>query len=289
MNTHGTTPARPETDHIRIAGTNSGTAPDLASRDVRAHSIDARTLCLAFIVALVVFLTSNANAALRDYTVKWLPSGSAGVERYVLSVGQSSGSYSEEFDLGLPDAAGGQMQYVMELEGSVDLYLSLRAVNTAELYSGYSNEIVLAQVEPPPPSPEDFGVASIEGLGAVTTGAASVTATAQGVAESVLFLVDGEQVRVDSEPPYTLSGSPGNLYETSLLSDGDHTLTAVAFSENGGAGVQGGALSMAFAQLIEGAYTAWGKVMENCAVSELRLEPEPTLERFDFTDHLEGI
>ncbi len=51
----------------------------------------------------------------------------------------------------------------------------------------------------------------------------------------------------------------------------------------------GGALSMVFAELTEGTYTAWGKVMENCALSDLRLEPTPTLERFDFTDHLEGI
>lgn len=51
----------------------------------------------------------------------------------------------------------------------------------------------------------------------------------------------------------------------------------------------GGALSMAFAEIVEGAYTAWGKVMANCAVSELRLAPKPALERFNFTDHLEGI
>ena len=51
----------------------------------------------------------------------------------------------------------------------------------------------------------------------------------------------------------------------------------------------GGALSMALAELVEGAYTAWGRVMDNCAVSELRLEPQPMLERFNFTDHLDGI
>jgi len=51
----------------------------------------------------------------------------------------------------------------------------------------------------------------------------------------------------------------------------------------------GGALSMAFAELTEGAYTAWGKVMSNCAFSELRIEPEPVLERFDVQAHLEGV
>ncbi len=51
----------------------------------------------------------------------------------------------------------------------------------------------------------------------------------------------------------------------------------------------GGALSMAFAELTEGAYTSWGKVMANCAFSELRLEPTPVLERFNVTDHLEDV
>lgn len=51
----------------------------------------------------------------------------------------------------------------------------------------------------------------------------------------------------------------------------------------------GGALSMALAELIEGAYTAWGKVMNNCGVTELWFEPTPRVERFNFTDHLEGL
>lgn len=51
----------------------------------------------------------------------------------------------------------------------------------------------------------------------------------------------------------------------------------------------GGAISMALAELIKGTYTSWGRVMENCALSDLRFEPEPVLERFNFTDHLKGI
>ncbi|MCP4039289.1 MAG: histidine phosphatase family protein [bacterium] len=51
----------------------------------------------------------------------------------------------------------------------------------------------------------------------------------------------------------------------------------------------GGALSMAFAELTQGAYQDWGRVMDNCGVSDLRLDPRPVLERFNFTEHLEGI
>lgn len=51
----------------------------------------------------------------------------------------------------------------------------------------------------------------------------------------------------------------------------------------------GGALSMALAELIKGSYTEWGKVMNNCAVTELWFEPDPRIERFNFSGHLEGL
>jgi broad specificity phosphatase PhoE len=51
----------------------------------------------------------------------------------------------------------------------------------------------------------------------------------------------------------------------------------------------GGALSMAFAELIDGDYTQWKRVMDNCAVSELRLHPTPSLPRFNHIDHLRDL
>jgi len=48
----------------------------------------------------------------------------------------------------------------------------------------------------------------------------------------------------------------------------------------------GGALSMALADLVDGHYTRWQHVMDNCAVSELVIEPEPSLLRFNHTGHL---
>ena len=49
----------------------------------------------------------------------------------------------------------------------------------------------------------------------------------------------------------------------------------------------GGALSMALGQILDGDYTRWRRVMGNCAVTELVLEPEPALLSFNVTDHLE--
>ncbi len=50
----------------------------------------------------------------------------------------------------------------------------------------------------------------------------------------------------------------------------------------------GGALSLGLAALIEGDYTQWTRVMSNCAVSELVVDP-PELLTFNHTAHLEGL
>jgi len=51
----------------------------------------------------------------------------------------------------------------------------------------------------------------------------------------------------------------------------------------------GGGLSMALGALLDGHYTKWDRVMGNCAVSELVLEPEPALLRFNLCDHLADL
>jgi len=51
----------------------------------------------------------------------------------------------------------------------------------------------------------------------------------------------------------------------------------------------GGALSMALAAILDGDYTRWRRVMANCAVSELVLDPAPELLSFNQTEHLDGL
>jgi probable phosphoglycerate mutase len=51
----------------------------------------------------------------------------------------------------------------------------------------------------------------------------------------------------------------------------------------------GGALSLALALLLDGDYTRWNRVMDNCAVSELVLEPTPSLLSFNHTQHLHEV
>ena len=51
----------------------------------------------------------------------------------------------------------------------------------------------------------------------------------------------------------------------------------------------GGALALALGYLLDGGYGQWRRVMHNCAVSELVLEPAPAMPLFDLRDHLEGL
>lgn len=51
----------------------------------------------------------------------------------------------------------------------------------------------------------------------------------------------------------------------------------------------GGALAMALGALLDGGYGQWRRVMDNCAVSELVIEPKPELLSFNHIGHLEGI
>ncbi len=51
----------------------------------------------------------------------------------------------------------------------------------------------------------------------------------------------------------------------------------------------GGALTLALGWLLDGDPSAWRRVMRNCAVSELVLDPGPALISFDLASHLEGL
>lgn len=48
----------------------------------------------------------------------------------------------------------------------------------------------------------------------------------------------------------------------------------------------GGALSIALGLLLDDDYSSWNRMVKNCAVSELVLEPRPELRSFNLVDHL---
>ncbi len=48
----------------------------------------------------------------------------------------------------------------------------------------------------------------------------------------------------------------------------------------------GGALSIAFGLLLDNDYSSWNRMMKNCAITELVLDPRPELVSFNRTEHL---
>ena len=51
----------------------------------------------------------------------------------------------------------------------------------------------------------------------------------------------------------------------------------------------GGALSMGLGALLDNDYSSWNRMVDNCAVSELVLEPAPQLLLFNHVDHLKDL
>lgn len=129
-------------------------APELvAAADLRPASLSlgrsvARTLAAG---ALATLVASPAAAALREYRMQFQPSPTAGVAGYTMHVGTTSGNYQNQFDLGLPPASGGNVNYALDLEDSVDLFIALRAYGSAGAVSAFSSEIRLAAVPVTPP------------------------------------------------------------------------------------------------------------------------------------------
>ena len=48
----------------------------------------------------------------------------------------------------------------------------------------------------------------------------------------------------------------------------------------------GGALSIAFGLILDNDYSRWNRMMDNCAITELVLDPKPELRSFNQIDHL---
>jgi broad specificity phosphatase PhoE len=51
----------------------------------------------------------------------------------------------------------------------------------------------------------------------------------------------------------------------------------------------GGALTLGLGLLLDGDPSAWRRMMDNCGISELALEPAPSLLSFNRTDHLDEL
>lgn len=80
--------------------------------------------------------------------MQFQPSPTAGVAGYTMHLGTASGSYTAQFDLGLPPVSGGSIIYALDLEDSVDLFVALRAYGSGQVVSAFSGEIHLEPILP---------------------------------------------------------------------------------------------------------------------------------------------
>jgi len=51
----------------------------------------------------------------------------------------------------------------------------------------------------------------------------------------------------------------------------------------------GGAMALGLGWLIDGQYSSWKRIMNNCAISELILGPKPRLARLNDSAHMAGV
>ncbi len=71
--------------------------------------------------------------------------------------------------------------------------------------------------------------------------------TNPGKVGSVVFILDGKKVRIENGAPYALAGdNPAGDYHNWTLPLGDHTLTAIPYSNYNGKGAEGTALTIHF-------------------------------------------
>ena len=141
---------------------------------------------------LCAWVALPAAAGTRDETVRFIPSQSADVAGYLLSIGPSPGASTVQIDLGLPPVQAGTASSVVAIDDGIDNYMTLRAYSSAGLYSLDSNEILVPKVTttpppttPPPPGSPTYGVTSINGVSSVLSGLVQVEALVAPGTESV--------------------------------------------------------------------------------------------------------
>ena len=94
-------------------------------------------------------------------------------------------------------------------------------------------------------------------------------------------------IKVD--PDFAPHGGESPLQVASRITEALRKIAADHPGERVVVVTHGGALAMAMGTILDGSYTDWHRVMDNCAFSELVLEPRPQLLRFNVTDHLEDL
>jgi probable phosphoglycerate mutase len=91
------------------------------------------------------------------------------------------------------------------------------------------------------------------------------------------------------DPDFAPHGGESPRQVTNRFTDALRRIAAAHPGERVLVVAHGGALAMALGALLDGDGGSWRRVMDNCAVTELVIEPKPELLSFNHTAHLDGI
>jgi broad specificity phosphatase PhoE len=104
-----------------------------------------------------------------------------------------------------------------------------------------------------------------------------------------LHHAEGMWQRMADDPDYA---PPGGESPRSVATRVERALRRIALAHEGSRTVvvsHGGAFNLGLGLVLDGRPNSWSRVVDNCSVSELVLEPEPRLLSFNETEHLGDV
>jgi broad specificity phosphatase PhoE len=94
--------------------------------------------------------------------------------------------------------------------------------------------------------------------------------------------------RMSQDPDYAPPGGESQRRVATRIVGALRRIAAAHPGERVIAVSHGGAMTLGLGLLLDGVANSWTRVLENCSVSELVLEPEPQLLSFNRVEHLDG-
>ncbi len=95
--------------------------------------------------------------------------------------------------------------------------------------------------------------------------------------------------RIKQDPDFAPEGGESVRQVAERVAGAMRRIAAAHLGESVVLVSHGGAMAIGLGLLLDAELASWRRVMNNCAVSELVLEPEPRLARFNHSDHLDGL
>jgi hypothetical protein len=163
--------------------------------------------------------------------VRWVPSTSADVQGYVLSIGTSSRNYNTANDVQIPlqaasAGANGTLTYTIQIDRSRDQFLAMRAYDAAS-FSQFSNEIRLGAVVASTAAPSS-GSTSTDSTDAVVASASALRSLGSSGGTSASAAPDADAGSADAAAEEQTADSAEAFVSLDLNGADEYLATTVA-------------------------------------------------------------